>query len=134
MLDAIDHAGIAVEDLEAAVTFYRDVLKLPLVHRETLPDQGVDTALFDIGDSHIELLTPLGPQTSVARFLERRGPGLHHVAYRVDDIELTLESSCSRQACLIDSTPRIGLRGSRVAFVHPSSTGGVRLRSSSLRL
>jgi methylmalonyl-CoA/ethylmalonyl-CoA epimerase len=125
MLAAIDHTGIAVAELEASLAFYRDVLGLPLVHRETLPEQGVEAALLDVGDSHVELIAPLGPDTGVARFLEQRGPGLHHVAYRVDDIEATLASLSAAGVRLIDEQPRTGIRGSRVAFVHPAATGGV---------
>ena len=125
MLGAIDHTGIAVADLEQSLAFYRDVLGMPLVHREALPDQGVDAALLDIGDGHVELIAPLGPDTGVARFLEQRGPGLHHVAYRVDDIEATLASLSAAGVRLIDERPRTGIRGSRVAFLHPAATGGV---------
>jgi methylmalonyl-CoA/ethylmalonyl-CoA epimerase len=125
MLRAIDHTGVAVTDLEEAIAFYRDVLKLPLVHRETVAEQGVDAVLFDVGDSHVELIAPLGPETGVAKFLEKRGPGLHHVAYRVDDIEAALATLSDAGVRLIDATPRIGIRGSRVAFLHPASTGGV---------
>jgi methylmalonyl-CoA/ethylmalonyl-CoA epimerase len=125
MLTAIDHTGIAVEDIEASIAYYRDVLKLALVHRETVPDQGVDAVLFDLGDSHVELIAPLGPQTAIARFLEKRGPGLHHVAYRVDDIEAALAALAKAGVRLLDGTPRTGIRGSRVAFLHPASTGGV---------
>ena len=125
MLTAIDHTGIAVPDIDASLSYYRDVLKLPLVHRETVTEQGVDAVLFEIGDSHLELIAPLGPETGVAKFLERRGPGLHHVAYRVDDIEATLATLSAAGVRLIDSTPRAGIRGSRVAFLHPASTGGV---------
>jgi methylmalonyl-CoA/ethylmalonyl-CoA epimerase len=125
MLSVIDHVGLAVEEIEAALPFYRDVLKMPLVHRETVTDQGVDAALLDVGDGHIELVAPLGPETGVAKFLARRGPGLHHVAYRVEDIEATLSALSAAGVRLIDEAPRIGIRGSRVAFVHPASTGGV---------
>lgn len=125
MLGAIDHTGIAVADLEQSLAFYRNILGLPLVHRETLPEQGVEAALLDVGDSHVELIAPLGPETGVARFLEQRGPGLHHVAYRVDDIEATLASLSAAGVRLIDEQPRTGIRGSRVAFVHPAATGGV---------
>jgi methylmalonyl-CoA/ethylmalonyl-CoA epimerase len=95
------------------------------VHRETLPEQGVEAVLLDVGDSHVELIAPLGPEAGVARFLEQRGPGLHHVAYRVDDIEATLASLSAAGVRLIDEQPRTGIRGSRVAFVHPAATGGV---------
>jgi methylmalonyl-CoA/ethylmalonyl-CoA epimerase len=125
MLSAIDHTGIAVASLDESIPFYRDVLKLPLVHRETLNGQGVEAALFGVGDSHIELIAPLGPETAVARFLESRGPGLHHVAYRVEDIEAALATLAAGGVRLIDERPRVGIRGSRVAFLHPSATGGV---------
>ncbi len=125
MLNAIDHTGIAVQDIEASVSYYRDVLKLPLVHRETVAEQGVDAVLFDIGDAHLELIAPLGPQSGVAKFLEKRGPGLHHLAYRVDDIDAALAALASAGVRLIDASPRTGIRGSRVAFLHPASTGGV---------
>jgi methylmalonyl-CoA epimerase len=125
MLSVIDHVGVAVEDIESALPFYRDVLGMPLVHTETVTDQGVDAALLDVGDGHIELVAPLGPETGVAKFLARRGPGLHHVAYRVTDVEATLAALAAAGVRLIDESPRIGIRGSRVAFVHPASTGGV---------
>lgn len=125
MLGAIDHVGVAVEDLDAALELYRDQLQMPLVHRETVSEQGVEAVLLDVGESHVELLSPLGPDTAVGKFLERRGPGLHHVAYRVDDIEATLSALSAAGMRLIDSKPRTGIRGSRVAFVHPASTGGV---------
>jgi methylmalonyl-CoA epimerase len=125
MLSTIDHIGVAVEDIEAALPLYRDVLGMPLVHRETVAAQGVDAALLDVGDGHVELLQPLGPDTAVGKFLSRRGPGLHHVAYRVDDIDATLTALAAAGLRLIDEHPRIGIRGSRVAFLHPASTGGV---------
>ncbi len=125
MLSSIDHVGVAVEDLDAALSVYRDALGMPLVHRETLGDQGVEAALVDVGDGHIELLQPLGPETPVGRFLARRGPGLHHVAYRVESVDSALGALAAAGMRLIDERPRIGIRGSRVAFVHPSATGGV---------
>jgi methylmalonyl-CoA/ethylmalonyl-CoA epimerase len=125
MLGAIDHVGIAVEDIETAISLYRDSLGLPVVYREQIAEQGVDAALLDVGDSHVELLEPLGPETTVGRFLARRGPGLHHVAYRVDDIDRALGELKSCGMKLIDERARVGIRGSRVAFVHPGSTGGV---------
>jgi methylmalonyl-CoA/ethylmalonyl-CoA epimerase len=125
MLAAIDHVGVAVEEIDAALALYRDVLGMALVHRETVVEQGVDAALLDVGDSHVELLQPLAPETAVGKFLARRGPGLHHVAYRVADIEQTLSSLAAAGVRLIDEHPRIGIRGSRVAFIHPSSSGGV---------
>ena len=125
MLVAIDHVGVAVEDIDATLGLFRDILQMPLVHRETVTEQGVDAALLDVGDGHIELLQPLGADTAVGRFLARRGPGLHHVAYRVDNVEETLKALAGAGIALIDSEPRTGIRGSRVAFLHPKSTGGV---------
>jgi methylmalonyl-CoA epimerase len=125
MLSAIDHIGVGVEDIDAAIALYSSVLKLTLVHRETLSDQGVEAALLDVGDGHVELLAPLGPDTPVGRFLATRGIGLHHVAYRVEDVEQTLGELAAAGVRLIDQRARIGIGGSRVAFLHPSATGGV---------
>ena len=125
MLGTIDHIGVAVEDLDAAIGLYRDQLGMREQHRETVEEQGVDAVLLEIGDAHVELLSPLGPDTAVGRFLERHGPGMHHVAYRTDDIDAELEAARAAGLRLIDEEPRIGIRGSRVAFVHPKSTGGV---------
>ncbi len=125
MLSHIDHIGVAVEDIESAVALYRDSFGMPLVHRETVAEQGVDAALLDVGDGHVELLQPLGPDTAVGKFLARRGSGLHHIAYRVDDVEETLSALAAAGLRLIDERPRMGIRGSQVAFVHPASTGGV---------
>ena len=125
MLGAIDHIGVAVEDLDAALELYRDRLGMTLVHRETVDEQGVEAVLLDVGDGHVELLRALGPETAVGKFLGRRGPGLHHVAYRVADVEATLEALSGAGMRLIDEQPRVGIRGSRVAFVHPGSTDGV---------
>jgi methylmalonyl-CoA/ethylmalonyl-CoA epimerase len=125
MLGAIDHVGVAVEDIDAALALYRDALGMALVHRETVESQGVDAALLDIGDGHVELLAPLGPDTPVGKFLSKRGPGLHHVAYRVDDVSETLGALTAAGLRLIDESPRVGIRGSLVAFLHPASTGGV---------
>ncbi len=125
MLSTIDHVGIAVEDLDSALSMYHDALKLELIHRETIPEQGVEAVLLDVGGSHVELLRPLGPETAVGKFLARRGPGMHHIAYRVDDVEAALSSLSASGLRLIDERPRRGIRGSRVAFLHPASTGGV---------
>ncbi|HET8978205.1 MAG TPA: methylmalonyl-CoA epimerase [Solirubrobacteraceae bacterium] len=125
MLSAIDHVGVAVESIDAALELYRDRLGMPLVHRETVAEQGVDAALLDVGDGHIELLQPLGPDTAVGKFLSRRGPGLHHVAYRVASVQETLDACAAAGMRLIDEQPRTGIRGSRVAFLHPAATGGV---------
>jgi methylmalonyl-CoA/ethylmalonyl-CoA epimerase len=125
VLGRIDHIGVAVEDLEGALPLYRDSLGMALVHREVVEEQGVEAALLDVGDGHVELLAPLGPETPVGRFLAQRGPGLHHVAYRVSDVTATLEALRAAGLRLIDERPRVGIRDSRVAFVHPRSTGGV---------
>jgi methylmalonyl-CoA epimerase len=125
MLDRIDHVGVAVEDLDAAIALYEGTLGMPLVHRETVAEQGVEAVLLDVGDGHVELLAPLGPETPVGKFLAKKGPGLHHVAYAVSDIEATLEQLKAEGVALIDETPRTGIRDSRVAFVHPKATGAV---------
>jgi methylmalonyl-CoA/ethylmalonyl-CoA epimerase len=98
---------------------------MELAHRETVESQGVEAVLLDVGEGHVELLRPLGPETSVAKFIERRGPGLHHVAYAVEDIDSTLAAIGAAGIELIDTEPRTGIRESRVAFLHPRSTGGV---------
>jgi methylmalonyl-CoA epimerase len=125
MFARIDHVGIAVPDLDAALETYRDRLGIGPVYREQVDEQGVDAALLDLGENHVELIAPLGPETTVARFIESRGAGLHHVAYQVADIDAELERLRGEGMRLIDEQPRIGIRGSRVAFVHPKSTGGV---------
>src|SRR5690349_1390079 len=108
MLSAIDHVGVAVPSIDSALALYRDTLGMSLVHRETVAAQGVDAALLDIGDSHVELLQPLGPDTPVGKFLERKGPGLHHLAYRVDSVEEALKACAAAGLRLIDETPRTG--------------------------
>ena len=125
MFTAVDHVGVAVDDLEAALVLYRDTLGMPLVHRETVTEQGVEAALLDVGESHIELLSPLGPDTAVGKFLAKRGEGLHHTAYRCADVASALDQCRARGLRLIDEKPRRGIRDSRVAFLHPSATGGV---------
>ena len=125
MFERIDHVGVAVEDLDAAISLYQDTLGMPLVHRETVEEQGVEAVLLDVGDGHVELLRPLGPETAVGKFIAKRDGGLHHVAYAVEDIDSTLEALGASGLELIDSEARIGIRGSRVAFMHPRSTGGV---------
>jgi len=125
MFGLIDHVGVAVADLESAISLYEDTFQMPLVHRETVEEQGVEAALLDVGDGHVELLSPLGPDTPVGKFVDRSGPGLHHVAYRVDDIDAELERLAGAGVDLIDREARVGIRGSRVAFVHPRSTGRV---------
>ena len=125
MFAQIDHVGVAVDDLDAAIALHEETYGMALAHREVVEEQGVEAVLLDAGESHVELLRPLQPDTAVGRFLASRGPGLHHVAYRVDYIEAALDALRDRGVQLIDETPRVGIRDSRVAFVHPRSTGGV---------
>jgi methylmalonyl-CoA/ethylmalonyl-CoA epimerase len=121
----IDHIGVAVDDLDGAIALYEGRLGMPMQHRETVEEQGVEAVLVGVGDSHVELLRPLGPDTAVGKFLARSGPGLHHVAYGTDDIDSALDAVRGAGIELIDEQPRIGIRGRRVAFLHPKSTGGV---------
>lgn len=125
MFGRIDHIGVAVEDLDDAIAMYRDRLGMREQHRETVEEFGVEAVLLEIGGSHVELLTPTTPDSGVAKFLERKGPGMHHVAYRTDDIEAVLARLREMNMRLIDEEPRRGICNSRVAFVHPKSTGGV---------
>jgi methylmalonyl-CoA/ethylmalonyl-CoA epimerase len=125
MFDRIDHIGVAVEDLDAAIALHEGTYGMALVHREVVAEQGVEAVLFDVGENHVELLRPLSQDTPVGKFLAARGPGLHHVAYQVADIEAALAALEQQGARLIDTTPRTGIRNSRVAFVHPKSSGGV---------
>jgi methylmalonyl-CoA/ethylmalonyl-CoA epimerase len=121
----IDHIGVAVDDLDAAIALHETTYGMALVHREVISEQGVEAVLLDVGENHVELLRPLSEDTPVGKFLASRGPGLHHVAYQVPDIEAALAALKQEGARLIDETPRTGIRGSRVAFVHPKSSGGV---------
>ena len=125
MLTEIDHVAIAVFDLEAAVAWYAEVFGATVAHREVVSDQGVEAVLLDVGENHVELLAPLDAETPVGRFLQKKGPGLHHVAYQVSDIDATLAELKRAGMALIDEQPRTGIRGSRVAFMHPRSTAGV---------
>ena len=124
-LTDIDHVGIAVRDLDAAVARYRTAFGVEPVHRERVQDQGVEEALFPTGISFIQLVAALGPDTPVGRFLEVHGPGLHHIAYRVDDIEDALERLRVAGLRLIDEHGRPGSRGTTIAFIHPSAMEGV---------
>jgi len=121
----IDHIGIAVRDLEAAVEEYRSAFGLEPAHRERIEDQGVEEVLFRVGTSYIQLLAATGPDTPVGKFLQRRGEGLHHVGYRVDDVETTLNALRASGVPLVDDSPRPGSRGTTVAFVHPKGFRGV---------
>jgi methylmalonyl-CoA/ethylmalonyl-CoA epimerase len=125
VFDRIDHIGVAVEDLDAAVELYLERFGMAEQHREVVEGQGVEAVLLEIGEGHVELLSPLGPDTAVGKFLASRGPGLHHVAYQTSDIDSALEQMRAGGLQLIDEQPRVGIRGSRVAFLHPKATGGV---------
>jgi methylmalonyl-CoA epimerase len=121
----IDHIGVAVEEIEPALALYRDRFELVVAHREIVSEQGVEALLLDVGENHVELLAPLDADTPVGKFLAKRGPGLHHVAYQVPDIDATLDALKRAGTELIDEHARVGIRGSRVAFLHPRATGGV---------
>ena len=125
MFGRIDHIGVAVEDIDGALELYEQAFEMSVAHRETVESQGVEAVLLDVGDGHVELLRPLGPDTPVGKFLAKRGAGLHHVAYAVDDIDATLAKLAAAGLELIDSEARAGIGGSRVAFVEPRSTGRV---------
>lgn len=125
MFDRIDHVGVAVEDIEVSLALYRDAFHMEVAHREIVEHQGVEAILLDVGDNHVELLAPLGSDTPVGRFITRRGPGLHHVAYQVSDIETTLATLQATGLSLSGEWPRVGLRGALVAFLEPKGTGRV---------
>lgn len=125
MFTRIDHIGVAVEDLDSAIKLYERNFGMELAHRETVESQGVEAVLLDVGDGHVELLAPLGPDTPVGKFIAKKGPGIHHVAYAVEDIDAALEQIKAAGLKLIDEEPRTGIRRSRVAFLHPSATGSV---------
>jgi methylmalonyl-CoA/ethylmalonyl-CoA epimerase len=121
----IDHIVVAVEEIEAALSLWRDSFEMEVAHREVVEEQGVEAVLLDVGENHVELLAPLGQDTPVGKFLAKQGPGLHHVAYQVTDIDATLLALKGVGMRLIDEQPRTGIRGSRVAFLHPKATAGV---------
>jgi methylmalonyl-CoA/ethylmalonyl-CoA epimerase len=125
VFNRIDHIGVAVEEIEPSLELYRDRFELIVAHREVVEAQGVEAVLLDVGESHVELMAPLGADTPVGRFIAKNGPGLHHVAYQVSDIDQTLGALKQAGLRLIDEQPRIGIRGSRVAFMHPRATEGV---------
>ena len=125
MFGRIDHIGVAVNSIDDSIALYRDSFEMAEQHRETVEEQGVKAALLEIGEGHIELIEPLSPDSGVAKFIEKNGEGMHHVAYAVDDIDGALEKVKAAGLRLIDEQPRTGIRGSRVAFLHPKATGGV---------
>jgi methylmalonyl-CoA/ethylmalonyl-CoA epimerase len=121
----IDHIGVAVEEIDGSLALWREHFQMEVAHREVVEQQGVEAVLLDVGENHVELLAPLGPDTPVGKFLSKRGPGLHHVAYQVQDIESVLAALRGAGMRLIDEQPRTGIRDSKVAFLHPASSGGV---------
>jgi methylmalonyl-CoA/ethylmalonyl-CoA epimerase len=125
VFDRIDHVGIAVDDLDRALALYRERYGLAEQHRETVEQFGVEAVLLEVGEGHVELLEPTSAESAVGRFLTKHGPGIHHVAYQTADIDAELERLRDAGIRLIDSEPRTGIRGSRVAFLHPRDTGGV---------
>ena len=125
MFESVDHIGVAVDDLDASIKLYSELFEMPLEHRETVAEQGVEAALLGVGSSHVELLAPLADDTPVGKFLAKRGPGIHHAAYRCENVASALELCRQRGLRVIDEQPRRGIRGSLVAFLHPASTGGV---------
>lgn len=124
-LNKIEHVALAVADLEAAVQHYAEVWGLEVSHRERVEDQGVEEAMLPIGESYLQLLGPTGPDTTVGKFVAKRGEGLHHIAYEVDDLEAALAELKGKGVPLIDEAPRLGGRGHMVAFVHPKGNHGL---------
>ncbi|HEY2768429.1 MAG TPA: methylmalonyl-CoA epimerase [Solirubrobacteraceae bacterium] len=125
MFDRIDHVGIAVAEIEPALELWRDTMQLDVAHREVVEEQGVEAVLLNVGENHIELLAPLGDDTPVGKFLAKRGPGMHHLAYQVADIDATLAALAEAGLPLLDKQARVGIGGSRVAFLDPKGTGRV---------
>lgn len=125
MFKKIDHLGIAVEDLQAAVRLFQDVLGLEFAGEETVAEQRVKTTFFPIGESSLELLEPTDPDSPIAKFLAKRGPGIHHIALGVEDVAQAIEELKAKGVRLIDETPRLGAHGAKIAFVHPKSTPGL---------
>lgn len=125
MFTRIDHVGVAVDDLDGALALFAETFGMRVAHREIVQEQGVEAVLLDVGEGHVELLSPLGEQTPVGKFLAKRGPGIHHVAYRVDDVAAAIATLRGKGVPLIDETPRVGISGSLVAFLHPKGSGGV---------
>jgi methylmalonyl-CoA/ethylmalonyl-CoA epimerase len=125
VLTRIDHLGVAVQDLDAAIALYTERLVMPLVHRERIEEAGIEAVLLEIGESHVELLAPIRGDGMLTEFLAEHGPGLHHVAYVTEDIAAELARLSGEGLALIDAAPRTGIRGSRIAFLEPAGTGHV---------
>ena len=126
----VDHIGVAVKDLQKALAFWENSLGIPCVRVEEVTEQKVRTAFLPVGDTEIELLEPTSDESPVAKFLEKKGEGIHHIALRVENLEAALEDLKAQGVQLIDTTPRYGAGGARIAFVHPKATGGVLLELS----
>ena len=125
MLQKINHIGIAVQSLDETLPFYRDGLKMPFCGIEEVADQKVRVAMLGIGESKIELLEPTSPDSPIAKFLDKNGPGIHHIAYEVEDVAQAIEQMIAEGARMVDQVPRDGAHGTRIAFVHPKSSHGV---------
>lgn len=126
-ISKVDHIGIAVKDLEEALKLYRDILQLEVTGVEEVPDQKVKVAFIPVGESKVELLEPTTDDSPVAKFIAKRGEGIHHITFRVDNLEKALKEAKAAGIRLIDETPRLGAGGAKIAFLHPKSTGGVLL-------
>jgi methylmalonyl-CoA/ethylmalonyl-CoA epimerase len=122
VFNRIDHIGVAVEEIDSSLELYRDRFGLEVAHREIVESLGVEAVLLDVGENHVELLAPLAPDTPVGKFLAKKGPGLHHVAYQVSDIDATLATLREAGMATIDEQPRVGIRSSRVAFLQLAGT------------
>lgn len=125
MFERVDHVGIAVRDLDAAIAFYEKTFGVRFTYRHTVEEQGVEEAMGQVGESWIQLLRPLSPDTPVGKFIEKRGEGVHHIGYGVADVKAALEQLRAEGIQLIDDHPRPGSRGASIAFLHPRSVGGV---------
>ena len=124
LLTEIDHVAIAVEDLDAAIAWYRDVFGATVAHRETVESEGVEEALLKVAESYVQLTRGTRPDSAVSKFLEKRGQGVHHIGYRVDDIEAALKALTAAGAQVVGEAPKPGSRGTSVAFVHPKGAFG----------
>jgi len=125
MLKKIDHIGIAVKDIEETAKFYRDMMGMKFLGIEEVADQKVKVAFFEIGETHIELVCPTSPESAVAKHLEKKGEGIHHICYATDDIVAELKRLKDKGARLVDEEPRTGAHGAKIAFIHPKTSKGV---------
>lgn len=132
MMKKIDHIGVAVHSLEESIPLYRDAFGMTLHAIEEVAEQKVKVAMFEVGDVHIELLEPTSPDSPIAKFLEKNGPGMHHICYEVDDVDSSLQEIAGKGIRLIDQASRSGAAGKRVAFLHPKSTGSVLVELNSM--